>query len=100
MIRALVSAAFVDDRQGRGLDCGEVRASHVRGKVECLASPEVLSDMLDDAAYQGWHTDSDLAMRNAAQAAFRHLLILAPNLIPDYRKGTKIRNGRLIPGDA
>lgn len=92
-----LSRAFVEDRAGRGLPCGEeVRTSG--GLTVIQADSETLQDMMDDAAYQGWHTDGELSIRNAAQAAFRHLHAAGVT----YRKGVRTNpaNGRAVPGDA
>lgn len=91
-----VSAAFVEDRQGRDLPCGEVTGQRA-GYAIILADAETLSDMMDDAAYQGWHTDAELSVRNSAQAAFRHLHAAGVT----YAKGVRVKaSGRIVPGDA
>ncbi len=94
MTTVTISARFVQDREGRELDCGEVTRAGVR-LVHCHAPAAVLADMVDDAAYQGWFTDADVGLRLSAQAAFRQLVEQG---VP-YAKGTKRRNGRVAPGD-
>lgn len=90
-----ISAAFVTDRDERELPTGDHLAVK-GGRVLLDADESVLVDMMGDAAYQGWHTDADLSVRNAAQAAFRHLHAAGV----EYARGVVIRNGRAAPGDA
>jgi hypothetical protein len=50
---------FVQDREDRGLPTGFVRWSAAPGQTAlCAMDPELFKDMLSDAEYQGWHTDS------------------------------------------
>ena len=92
-----VSAAFLTDREDRGLPCGVVAWGKGR-KSATTAMNETLADMVDDAAYQGWFTDADAGTVRAARTAFRDLVKAG---VP-YRHGTK--KGRhtdlLMPKDA
>jgi len=74
MITVKVSRAFLRDREDRGLDVGLVH-SWGGSKSRISLSQEALEDMIDDAAYQGWHTDaSPSGIVRAARTAFRDLV--------------------------
>lgn len=91
-----VSKAFLDDRAERGLECGwTLRAMARREEVEI--SPSDLQDMIEDAAYQGWHTDADASIVRPARSAFRALISQGV----EYSQGVK-RNrwDQIVPGDA
>lgn len=97
MKRVCISAAFINDRLDRGLDCGtEQPGPKGCGKVWLDLDDATAADLVDDAAYQGWHTDADLGTRNAAQAAFRDCIRHGL----EYRQGTRQRGSRVIPADA
>lgn len=96
-IQIKISAKFAEDRSERDLSIGEVIAESGR-KVTLTVDNGLAGDLIDDAAYQGWFTDSDSpGIIRAARTAFRDMI--KQGLI--YRHGVKFNIGGLImPRDA
>ena len=92
-----ISAAFIADREARDLPCGTTTRRR-SGKLWIDAPDDVAADIIDDAAYQGWHTDGAPAgVVRAARTAFRDCLRHGLT----YSKGTRLAdNGLAMPGDA
>ncbi|NBW46490.1 MAG: hypothetical protein EBR45_13195 [Betaproteobacteria bacterium] len=98
MFTVKVSAKFLADREQRDLPVGLVK-SFAGNKATTAVAHDVFRDMVDDAAYQGWFTDSAPAgFTLAARTAFRDLI----NAGGHYPHGTKTcrRTGKLMPKDA
>lgn len=90
-----LSSRFLDDRSERGLDIGEV-VREGRSRTTVRATPDVAYDLVDDAAYQGWHTDADASIIRPARSAFRALVKQGIA----YKQSVRYQNGLAVPGDA
>lgn len=93
-----VSKAFLSDREDRELPIGTVHSFAGR-KAIIEAGDELLTEMRDDAAYQGWHTDcQEPGVIRAARTAFRDLGKAGVS----YRPGEQVNQetGLVEPRDA
>ena len=98
MITVKVSKAFLADRESRDLPVGAV-SSFCGNKAKTSLAHDTLSEMVGDAAYQGWFTDaSSPGVVRAARTAFRDLVRHGAT----YKGGvvTNEKTGLLMPQDA